>query len=136
LWCRDGRIHAGLSSAGEITPPAPVLDRDGTSLSLQPFFDVFNELHWRWHDFNGTYGFPAVVFPETTAQATVNTPKLNSPAGQRAYAIGAGNSGLIVTICAVATDGAETLAGAGSAQLLPGDAQLPRCDSDRVACRK
>ncbi len=81
---------------GEIVvPPAPIVDRDGTQLSAVPFLDVFDELHWRWHDFVGTHGFNPAIFPEPTAQATQNTPKLSSSAGQRAYAIGGGNNALI-----------------------------------------
>lgn len=81
---------------GEIVvPPAPVIDRDGTELSFQRFLDLYNELHWRWHDYVGDHGFPASVFPEATPQATQNTPKLSSPAGQRAYATGAGSFGQI-----------------------------------------
>jgi hypothetical protein len=81
---------------GEIVvPPAAIVDRDGTNLSALAFLDVFNELHWRWHDFVGGHGFPAALFPEPTPQATQNTPKLSSPAGQRAYAIGAGNNSQI-----------------------------------------
>ena len=40
-------------------------------------------------DFVGSHGFNPTVFPENTSQATQNTPKLSSPVGQRAYAIGA-----------------------------------------------
>jgi len=65
---------------GEIILPATFLyDRDGTPLSAVPFTDVFNELHWRWHNADGA-----------TPSASSATPGLSTSAGQRASRGGVG----------------------------------------------
>jgi hypothetical protein len=65
-----------------ILPPTYMYDRDGTPLSAIPFADVFNELHWRWHNADGA-----------TPTATAETPGLVTSAGQRASAGGVGMPG-------------------------------------------
>ncbi len=71
---------------GEIViPPAIVYDRDGTILSAVPFCDVFNELHWRWHNSGGA-SFP-------TPLPSAPTPGFRSSVGQRARAGGVGMGG-------------------------------------------
>ena len=73
-WAKEMRDRFN----GVIVLPAPQLyDRDGTRLSAIPFFDVFNELHWRWH-----FDLPAAG----------PTPGLATSAGQRAGAGGVGMS--------------------------------------------
>jgi hypothetical protein len=62
-----------------ILPPTHVYDRDGTPLSATPFTDVFNELHWRWHNADGM-----------TAAPSSPTPGFATSVGQRARSGGVG----------------------------------------------
>lgn len=62
-----------------ILPTGTVYDYDGTILSAIPFSDVFNELHWRWHNADGA-----------TPVASGPTPGLGTSAGQRARRGGVG----------------------------------------------
>lgn len=64
-------------------PPATMYDRDGTILSAIPFTDVYNELHWRWHNAGGSV--------PTDLPADV-TPGFKTSVGQRARAGGVGMS--------------------------------------------
>ena len=74
---------------GEIfTPPRLVYDRDGTALSAFPFLSVVNEVHWRWHDYNGMHGLG--IGGGSPAGTTI-TPGYSSAVGQRVTAIHKGD---------------------------------------------
>ncbi|MEO0972718.1 MAG: hypothetical protein AAFX85_06445, partial [Pseudomonadota bacterium] len=75
-WAEHLRLRFGGTTS---VAAATVYDRDGTILSPLPFCDVFNELHWRWHDADGTTPLPSSP-----------TPTFTTTVGQRAKVGGVG----------------------------------------------